>query len=829
MSVLAFAGPAPLRAAPVQLWDATSGPVGGRVEALLIDANDRVFAATPGGVFRTTVRGASWTLASGGLTNRSVHALAFDGDGHLFAGTDAGIFRSVDQGASWSSASAGIGAERCVSIAADPDGDLLALTEEGLFRSQNEGQTWTPVSGPFTGAFQVVATSPLGITFVGTTAGVYRTPDHGATWIQANTGLTSPDVKTVAFAPNGHLFLGTTGGAGVHRSTDGGFTWTSVNDGNVVADVRAIAVNTAGTVLAATWDSSGGVFRSVDEGAVWVRHGPTGLDARFHALAIADDGSLFAGSESGADRSFDDGMTWNPDDAGLTNTTVVGLAEEKGVVLACAENGVSRSTDGGGSWTRDLPGGCSAVGADATGRLYASIAGSGAGSGLFRSIDGGQSWDAIDGGLPLSVSGSVRAFLLEADLAPAIFLGTDAGIYRSVTDGVSWTQLLGGSVRSLALAKDGAILASGDLSGGPNVLRSANGGTTWQTSNAGLASGDRVLEGITVSEKGDVFAAHASGRVYRSTTDGSSWFRVGPTLPPLRSIGIRPEESILAGSSQGIWVSRDEGVSWDLAVSDAADAIPAESFVVDESDLTIYVGTEGRGVYRSSGAVCFSDTDDTDDDLVCNAADNCPAIANPTLLDGDADGVGDACDNCIAAVNPGQADADHDGRGDACDNCPGTANPGQDDADGDGVGDACDNCPSTPNANQSDLDGDGVGDVCDFTLVSPTNGIVFPLQVVSQSFTWVGGADIKKVKLEFSRRSDFSAGVKRLAVGSGHTTITPGNAFWKQIRNMGRGGTPIYWRVRGRLDGHKVLSDQVFQFRFGELAATAAGFCRGTS
>lgn len=62
-----------------------------------------------------------------------------------------------------------------------------------------------------------------------------------------------------------------------------------------------------------------------------------------------------------------------------------------------------------------------------------------------------------------------------------------------------------------------------------------------------------------------------------------------------------------------------------------------------------------------------ADEIDFDGDGLVNAADDCPAQADPAQADSDGDGVGDACDLCSTIANADQNDDDEDGLGNRCD------------------------------------------------------------------------------------------------------------------------------------------------------------------
>ncbi len=149
------------------------------------------------------------------------------------------------------------------------------------------------------------------------------------------------------------------------------------------------------------------------------------------------------------------------------------------------------------------------------------------------------------------------------------------------------------------------------------------------------------------------------------------------------------------------------GVTVDLAGNPRfTDSLPV-------TDCQYAPGTCGTAPIVDMGAYELTCLEDSDGDGVCDANDNCPALASANQQDSDGDGFGDVCDNCPSVQNPSQANLDGDVFGDACDNCPSFPSSNGADGDGDGVGDACDNCPFVQNADQANSDGDAFGNACD--------------------------------------------------------------------------------------------------------------------
>ncbi|NHF59844.1 hypothetical protein FK220_010870 [Flavobacteriaceae bacterium TP-CH-4] len=328
------------------------------------------------------------------------------------------------------------------------------------------------------------------------------------------------------------IYAGTAGG-GVWKSNDAGATFTPIFD-EYCQSIGAVSLdpndpdNTIYVGTGETWTRNSvsvgdGLYKSTDGGANWNKIG-------------------FDKSERIAN------IIVNPKNSQEIYVGVLGALWGDS-----EERGVFKSEDGGATWTKLLyvnpKTGCADLAMDPTDPnvLYASMwefrrtgwsfESGGENSALYKSTDGGKSWNKIHNGFPEGKLGRLGIAIAPSNpkvLYTVIEAEKDErkGLYRSDDAGESWSQLnndFGITVRPFYFSrivvdpKDENVIVKGGLSG--SISR--DGGKTFK--NLGNMHSD--IHDIVFSIKdSDIMYVGTDGGVYRSW-DGGTNMEIVENLP----------------------------------------------------------------------------------------------------------------------------------------------------------------------------------------------------------------------------------------------------------------------------------------------------------
>jgi photosystem II stability/assembly factor-like uncharacterized protein len=239
------------------------------------------------------------------------------------------------------------------------------------------------------------------------------------------------------------FYLGASGG-GIWKTEDYGTSWNNVSDGYFstpsIGDI-AVAQNDANIIYVGTGSdglrsnviAGKGMYKSIDGGDTWQ---PIGLDDTGHIGAVeinpenhnvvyvAAIGQAFnANEERGLYKTVDGGRNWEQvlyisDETGISDVEM--LPGNPEIVFATAWKAERKP------WTI-ISGGENEEG------------------GLFKSVDGGASWDKITDGLPTGLIGKMDLALSPADSSIVYLLveapGDEAGLYKSIDQGQTFEQV----------------------------------------------------------------------------------------------------------------------------------------------------------------------------------------------------------------------------------------------------------------------------------------------------------------------------------------------------------------------------------------------------
>ncbi len=397
----------------------------------------RVIVRAVGGPFLSVDAGTTWTPF--GRTLPDPLAFTSGCNGVILAGTGRGVFASRDDGRSW--APLGLEGRWVPAVAAPRCDEVFAVVQDAglwthsVFRSRDGGASWVTVNEGLTGhPINDLTTDEEGTTYAAGSSGAFQWSNNE--WHQI--GPADITVTSVVAAPWGDAFAAA-GWMGLFGSRASSEPWRKLlvgHDAHVSQHsppgsgvVSVIFVTPKADILAAT---QGGVLRSRDRGRTWRF---VGLSQTVHSFVSTANGGLLAGTENGIFRSADDGETWIERSIGLTAFRIYCLAvAPDGTIYAGTWAGpVFRSTDGGDRW-RPMGGGGNPVHALVALRNGDVLAG--AHGGLSRWSRGSQSWQPIP--LPTQRRTSVVRALMQ-DKQGFILAGTEGdGVFASFDDGAIW-------------------------------------------------------------------------------------------------------------------------------------------------------------------------------------------------------------------------------------------------------------------------------------------------------------------------------------------------------------------------------------------------------
>lgn len=349
---------------------------------------------------------------------------------------------------------------------------------------------------------------------------------------------------------------------GIWKSTSAGIDWEPIFDDAGVGSMGDVTVAPSNAEI--VWVGTGepnnqrsssygdGVYKSVDGGETWEH---MGLRTSQHVgrivihpedpeiVYVAAGGPLWAaGGERGVFRTKDGGVTW---EAVLTIDRHTGVTD---IVMDPTNPDILYAA----SLQRER-------------RAY-SYVGGGPGSGIHKSVDGGDSWTRLARGLPTSDMGRIGLdiSLSHPQTVYAVIEGSEQGVYRTDNGGRNWRRMSDiasipwyfGQIR--VNPQDPEVV----YHLGVPLQRSMDGGVTW-----------------TSAARGGVHVDH-------------------------HSLWINPEDPthLLLGNDGGFYVSHDHGETWDFSPNLPLSQFYAVGIDMQEPFFGIYGGLQDNSTWGGPSA-----------------------------------------------------------------------------------------------------------------------------------------------------------------------------------------------------------------------------------
>lgn len=303
---------------------------------------------------------------------------------------------------------------------------------------------------------------------------------------------------------------------------------------------------------------------------------------------------------------------------GDSSDTIASLAlhpTNPNILYVATNDAVYKTRDGGPTWEKFPIFSARRVTTLAVDpQLPATIYAGTMGDAVYKSPDGGQHWLPHHVGLKEHVS-YVNQFVFHPTRSETIYLATTVGVFRTADGGRSWDEQMAGMkevhiVVTLAMdPKNPRVLYAGTTGG---AYRSRDSAASWHKVNRGLIPEEVLDASLALGVNTLVVDPVDSSIVYAGTTNGlfkttnhaDSWTRIGQSLPDqfISSLAVHPTQHAILyiGGRAGVLKSADGGQTWQ-AMNAGLATLNIRTLAMSPRDpQLLYAGTNGSGLYRST-------------------------------------------------------------------------------------------------------------------------------------------------------------------------------------------------------------------------------------